>query len=65
MMFSTIVNGFQEAGLRPFNPDKILSSDKVLLSFQFTGKKQSTHPSAYESSLAVFEDLLGKDKMKF
>ena len=48
------------------NPDKIPSSDKVLPSFQFTGKKQPRRPNAYESSLAVFEDVLGKDKvMKF
>ena len=33
---------------------------------QFIGKKQPTHTNAYESSLAVFDDVLGKDKvMKF
>ena len=60
------MNGFHEAGLSPFNPDKVLCSDKVLLSLRFAGKKQPKHPNAFENSLAAFEDVLGKDKvMKF
>lgn len=39
---STIVNGFQEAGLCPFNPDKVLTDAKVLPSMQYSDKSAAT-----------------------
>ena len=64
---STIVSGFREAGLCPFNPEVVLKS-KVLPSLQFSsrnlGAPVTVAQSTQSNPVAVFESLIGKEKVK-
>lgn len=58
---STIVNGFREAGICPFNPEIILKN-KLLPSLQFSsGDKEAP---ATENPIVLFESLIGEEKVK-
>ena len=61
---STIVSGFREDGLCPFNPDVVLTS-KLLPSLQFSsGNKAQQNPVVQENPIKVFESLIGEEKVK-
>ena len=66
---STIVNGFREAGICPFNPEVVLKS-KLLPSLQFSSGKnlESQKSTAAQSTqlnpVTVFESLIGEEKLK-
>ena len=59
---STIIHGFEGAGLYPFNPSKVITEDKLLSSMQFSAKKSI--PVQSIDHLAVFEGVLSEEKVK-
>ena len=59
---STIIHGFEGAGLYPFNPSKVITEDKLLSSMQFSAKKSI--PVQSIDHLAVFESVLSEEKVK-
>ena len=67
---STIINGFQEAGICPFKPEVVLKS-KLLPSLQFSSEKSTLEAqkstaaqSKQRNSVTVFESLIGEEKVK-
>lgn len=56
---STIVNGFREAGLCPFNPEMLLKK-KLLPSLQFSSEAFATE----QSPITVLESMIGEEKLK-
>ena len=62
------MNGFEAAGLCPFNPEKVLGSVKLLPSLQFSSEKQlnklPTKSDVHKIAIAEFEKVLRNEKVK-
>ena len=61
---STIINGFREAGLCPFDPEVVLKKLSPSLMFSSISDKQAVSSEQNDSAISVLEAVLGMEKVK-